>query len=89
MTRFLFTAEIVAWAVFCLGFGVAGLISGTLPKPIVWIGFFGAANGVLTGVFIVPIMNDEWPGIFEAMAALAGLLWFTSVSVYMIWRGAS
>ena len=89
LTRTLFTAEIVAWAVLYLGFGVAGLLSATLPKWIVWLGFFAAVNGILTGVFIVPIMNEEWPGIFAALAALPGLIWFVSVSVYMVWRGSS
>ncbi len=89
LTRTLFTAEIVAWAVLYLGFGVAGLLSATLPKWIVWLGFFATVNGILTGVFIVPIMNEEWPGIFAALAALPGLIWFVSVSVYMVWRGSS
>ena len=89
MTRTLFTAEVVAWSVFYLGFGVAGLMSATLPKWIVWIGFFSAANGLLTGVFIVPIMNDNWPGIFVALTVLPGTLWFISTSVFMIWRGSS
>ena len=89
LTRTLFTAEIVAWAVLYLGFGVAGLLSATLPKWIAWLGFFAAANGILTGVFIVPIMNEEWPGIFAALAALPGTIWFVSVSAYMVWRGSS
>jgi hypothetical protein len=89
LTRTLFTAEIVAWAVLYLGFGVAGLLSATLPKWIAWLGFFAAANGILTGVFIVPIMNEEWPGIFVALATLPGTIWFVSVSAYMVWRGSS
>jgi hypothetical protein len=89
LTRTLFTAEIVAWAVLYLGFGVAGLLSATLPKWIAWLGFFAAANGILTGVFIVPIMNEEWPGIFATLAALPGTIWFVSVSAYMVWRGSS
>jgi hypothetical protein len=89
LTRTLFTAEIVAWAVIYLGFGVAGLLSATLPKWIAWLGFFSAANGILTGVFIVPIMNEEWPGIFVALAALPGTLWFIIVSIYMLRRGDS
>ena len=89
LTRILFTAEIVAWSVIYLGFGVAGLQSATLPMWIVWLGFFSAANGILTGVFIVPIMNDNWPNIFAMLAALPGLIWFVSVSVYMVRRGSS
>jgi hypothetical protein len=89
LTRTLFTAEIVAWAVIYLGFGVAGLLSATLPKWIAWLGFFSAVNGILTGVFIVPIMNDDWPGIFVALAALPGTLWFVFVSIYMLRRGDS
>ncbi len=89
LTRTLFTAEIVAWAVIYLGFGVAGLLSATLPKWITWLGFFSAANGLLTGVFIVPVMNENWPGIFMMLASLTGILWFLSVSVYMVRRGSS
>ena len=89
LTRTLFTAEIVAWAVLYLGFGVAGLLSATLPKWIAWLGFFAAANGLLTGVFIVPIMNNSWPEIFLALASLTGTIWFISVSVYMVRRGSS
>ena len=89
MTRTLFTAEIVTWSVFYLGFGVAGLLSATLPKWIVWIGLFSAANGLLTGVFIVPIMNEDWHSIFLMLASLGGTVWFLSTSVFMIWRGSS
>lgn len=89
LTRTLFAAEIVAWSVIYLGFGVAGLQSATLPKWIVWLGFFSAANGILTGVFIVPIMNDNWPDIFITLGSLTGILWFVSVSVYMVQRGSS
>jgi len=89
ITRVLFTAEIVTWAVIYLGFSVAGLQSVTLPKWIAWLGFFSAANGLLTGVFIVPIMNDDWPGIFMNLASLTGTIWFVSVSIYMVWRGSS
>ena len=89
LTRTLFTAEIVAWAVMYLGFGVAGLLSATLPKWIAWLGFFSAANGLLTGIFIVPIMNDDWPVIFAELAALTGTIWFVSVSIYMAWRGST
>lgn len=88
LTRTLFTAEIVAWAVMFLGFSVAGLQSATLPKWIAWLGFFSAANGILTGVFIVPIMNDNWPGIFMMLASLTGTLWFVFVSVHMVRRGS-
>lgn len=87
VTRTLFTAEVVAWAVFCLGFSIAGLHSQTLPKWIVGLGLFSAANGLLVGVFIVPVMNEEWPGIFMDLAGLPGLVWFVSVSTLMIWRG--
>lgn len=89
LTRTLFTAEIVAWSIIYLGFGVAGLQSATLPKWIVWLGFFSAANGILTGVFIVPVMNENWPDIFATLAALPGTLWFVSVSVHMVRWGRS
>jgi hypothetical protein len=89
LTRTLFTAEIVAWAILYLGFGMAGLQSHTLPKWIIWLGFFAAANGLLTGLFIVPVLNDNWQGIFVTLAALPGIIWFISVSVYMVLRGDS
>ena len=89
LTRTLFTAEIVAWAILYLGFSVAGLQSGTLPKWIAWLGLFSAANGVLTGLFIVPIMNENWPGIFMMLASLSGVVWFVSASGYLAWRGSS
>lgn len=72
-----------------LGFSVAGLQSNTLPKWIVGLGLFSAANGLLSGVFIVPVLNDNWPGIFMLLASLTGLLWFVSVSIHMLRRGSS
>ncbi len=89
LTRTLFTAEIVAWSIIYLGFGVAVLLSATLPMWIAWLGFFSAANGLLTGVFIVPIMNENWPSVFMMLASLTGIVWFVSVSVYMVRRGGS
>lgn len=89
LTRVLFTAEVVAWGVISLGFSVAGLQSATLPKWIVGLGFLSAASCLLTGVFIVSIMNDDWPGIFLAVGSLTGVVWFVSVSIHMLWRGSS
>ena len=85
LTRTLWTAEIVAWSVMFLGFSVAGLQSNTLPKWIVGLGLFSAANGLLSGV---PVLNDNWPGIFMLLASLTGLLWFVSVSIHMLRRSS-
>lgn len=87
ITRTLFTAEVVAWSVFWFGFSMAGLRSGTLPKWLVWTGLFSAANGLMVGVFIVPVLNKEWQGIFMDLAALPGMIWFISVAIFMVWRG--
>lgn len=88
ITRTLFTAETVAWSVFCLGFSIAGLQSGTLPKWLAAVGLFSAANGLLVGIFIVPVMKNEWQGIFMDLAALPGMIWFVSVAILMVWRGS-
>lgn len=87
LTRTLFNAEVVAWSVVWLGFSMAGLHSKTLPKWLVWTGLFSAANGLMVGIFIVPVMNGEWPGIFVDLAALPGMIWFLSVATLMVWRG--
>ncbi len=89
LTRVLFTAEIVTWGVLILGFSMAGLQSATLPKWIVGLGFLSAATGLLTGVFIVSIMEEGWPSVFAEVASLTGLIWFASVSIHMLRRGSS
>ena len=89
LTRVLFTAEIVTWGVLILGFSMAGLQSATLPKWIVGLGFLSAATGLLTGVFIVSIMEEGWPSVFAEVASLTGMIWFASVSIHMLRRGSS
>lgn len=88
LTRVLFTAEVVTWSFLILGFSIAGWRSSTLPGWIVGLGLLNVVAGALTGVFIVPIINNGWPSIFIEVASLSGLIWFMCVGVYMMMRGS-
>ena len=83
LTRVLFTAEVVTWAITIFGFSAAGLGSSTLPKWLAWLGFVSAGAGLLSGVFIVPLMDGAWSEIFIAVAALTGMVWFLSASLVL------
>jgi hypothetical protein len=88
-TRVLFTAEIVAWAVLIGGFCAAGWLSATLPK---WLSAFGvvpAVLGVLSGVFVVSILEDGWATWLIDVGSLCGLAWFFCAGVYLLLRGES
>lgn len=88
ITRVLFTAEIVTWAILILGFSMAGWSSSMLPKWLAGFGLLSATAGILTGVFIVSILNDGWAVILIDVASLTGLAWFLCAGVYMLLKGA-
>lgn len=88
VTRVLFTAEIVTWGILILGFSMAGWTSATLPKWLAGFGLLSALACVLTGVFIVSILNDGWAVILIEVASLSGLAWFLCAGVYLLVRGA-
>lgn len=88
-TRVLWTAEITTWAIFIAGFSAAGSCSRRLPRWLAVLGSVPAAAGMLSGVLVVPIMNDEgsaWIAI--EVASLSGLLWFVCIGVFLTVRGA-
>ena len=89
LTRGLFTAEIVTWSIVILGFSVAGWQSTTLPRWITLLGLVNVAAGMLSGVFIVSILNDGWSTVFLEVASLTGLAWFAVVGIYLLIRGES
>lgn len=89
VTRFLFTAEIATWAVFILGFSLAGWISRTLPRWISALGGLSATAGLLTGVFVVSVFTDGRAVLLIDVAALSGLAWFASTAIYLLARGSS
>ncbi len=84
LTRVLFNAEIVSWALFSLGFSMAGWISDTFPKWILVLGLLGSLFCMLSAVFIVSILNDGWEVIFTYIAAFTGLVWQVSIGVLMM-----
>ena len=86
-TRVLFTAEVVTWAVFILGFSVAGWKTGTLPKLLGGLGGVCALAGVVSAVSIGSVMNGGRAVIGIEIAAMASLLWFLSSGVYLLVRG--
>jgi len=89
ITRFLFTAEIVTWAVFILGFSLAGWISRTLPRWISALGALSATAGLLSGAFVVSVFTGGPAVWLIDVAALSGLAWFASTATYLIARGAT
>ena len=89
LTRVLFTAELVLWSILIFGFSMAGWRSGTLPIWLVALGLINVIAGMLTGGFIVSILNDGWATIFIDVAAPSGLAWFVSSGIYMLVRGES
>jgi hypothetical protein len=88
ITRTLFTAEFVAWAIVIFGFSMAGRHSSTIPKWLVFLGFLIAATGILVGLFIADILANGQATIFLTVSSLGGMVWFTSVGVLMLLRGA-
>lgn len=88
VTRTLFTAEFVAWAIVIFGFSMAGRHSSTIPKWLVFLGFLIAATGILVGLFIADILANGQATIFLTVSSLGGMVWFTSVGVLMLLRGA-
>jgi hypothetical protein len=89
LTRFLFTAEIATWAVFILGFSLAGWISRTLPRWIAALGCLSATAGLLSGAFVVSVFMDGPAVVLIDVAALSGLAWFACTAVYLLARGSS
>jgi len=89
LTRVLFTAEIVAWAIFIGAFSVCGWLSRTLPRWLCAFGYASAAAGVLCGVFIVSVMTDGPGAILIEIAAIGSLLWYLCTGVYLLAKGAS
>ena len=88
VTRVLFTAEIVTWAIMIFGFSIAGWNSQTFPKPIVVVGLAAACMAMVSGVFVSVLMTSGgWIGIVDGIAVVASLLWFLSTGIWMVWRG--
>jgi hypothetical protein len=89
LTRILFAAEVAIWSIAILGFSIAGWRSGTIPKWLVALGLLQVTAGLLTGGFIVSIVNEGWATIFIEVAAISGLVWFVGVGIHMLMRGDS
>ena len=84
LTRVLFTAESIAWAILILGFSMAGWFSGTIPKWLIILGLLSASGCLLSAVFIINILTGGWASIFSEVGALTGLLWFVCMGFYML-----
>ena len=89
VTRLLFTAEITTWAVFILGFSLAGWISRTLPRWIAALGSLSATAGLLSGAFVVSVFTDGQAVVLIDVAALSGLAWFGCTAVYLLACGST
>ena len=87
MVRVLFTAEIVAWGVFILGFSMAGFRSGTLPRWTSFLGFGSSGACIVAGAFVVSVLTEGWAARLMDVASFSGLAWFASVGVLMTFRG--
>lgn len=86
LTRVLFTAQIIAWAILILGFSMAGKFSSTIPKWLVKFGLLCASICFLSAVFVVSVLSEGWASILIEFASLAGLIWFVCIGVYMLLR---
>jgi hypothetical protein len=89
LTRVLFTGEVVAWSFVIFGFSVAGWRSATLPRWISTLGFVHVMAGMLSGVFIVSVINEGPATAITEVAALTGMAWFACTGIYMFLRGES
>lgn len=89
ITRTLFAAEFVPWAIVIFGFSMAGWRSSTIPKWLVFLGFLISTTGMLIGLFIVNILINGWATIFFTVTSLGMMIWFTSVGILMLWKGAN
>jgi hypothetical protein len=88
-TRVLWTAEIATWSIFIFGFSAAGWCSRRLPKWLAALGFVSALFGMLSGIFVVPILTNTGPAwILLEVATLTGLLWMLGGGVYLTAHGA-
>lgn len=88
LTRVLFTAEIVTWAILIFGFSMAGWLSGSLPKAISIIGFVATACGLISAALVVAVItSDGLIAAIDSIAVVASLMWFVSTGAWMLWRG--
>ena len=88
-TRVLFTAEVMTWGVFIGGFSAAGWQSASLPKWLTIFGVVPAVFGILSGAFVVSILNDGRATLLIDIASLSGLVWFMSAGMFLLIRGDS
>jgi hypothetical protein len=88
-TRVLFTAEVVTWAAFIGGFSAAGWLSATMPRWLCALGIVPTTCGILSGVLIVPILNDGGAIPLIDTASISGLIWFLCAGVYLLIRGGT
>jgi len=70
ITRTLFTAEFVTWAIVIFGFSMAGRHSSTIPKWMVFFGFLIATTGILIGLLIADILTNGRATIFLTVTSL-------------------
>ena len=84
LSRVLFTAEMVAWAILIFGFSMAGYYSATIPKWLIILGVLSSITGLFSSVFIISIMKDGWAVIIIEIASLTGLLWFVCTGFTML-----
>lgn len=90
VTRVLFTAEIVTWAILIFGFSMAGWVSCSLPKAISVIGIAAAACGLISATSVVAVMTSEGLiAVVDTVAVIASLVWFLSTGAWMLLRGDS
>jgi hypothetical protein len=84
LTRVLFTAEIATWAIAILGFSMAGRASRTMSDWLWVLGLFAALTGLLSGVFVVSVINGGWATILADIATISSLAWFLCVGIVMV-----
>lgn len=89
LVRTLFAAEIVAWGMTIFGFSMAGWRARRLPRWLSGLGFAAAPICLVAAVLAPPILAGSDAGIVLDLGSLAGLLWFASAGVVLIFRGDS
>lgn len=86
LTRVLFAAEIVAWAIVIFGFSMAGRSDRTLPNWVTFPGFAISAIGFAASLFVVNCLNEGPACVLDTIAGIGSLLWFVAASGFLAAR---
>lgn len=84
LTRVLFSAEIISWAILIFGFSVAGQLTSAMPKWIIVLGWLTSVLCLISAVFITSVIVDGWATFLIDVASMCGLIWFVCVGGHML-----